>query len=245
MNLRWMAAAAVLLLACRAGAAEAPALTDQKDKVSYSIGMDIGNNLKKQSIEVDPDVLAKGIRDAMSGGDTLLSAEEARETLVALQKELVAKAQARMKELAEKNRKEGEHFLTENKKKEGIVTRPSGLQYEVVAKGSGPSPKETDTVETHYRGTLIDGTEFDSSYDRGQPAVFPVDGVIPGWTEALQLMKVGDKWRIFVPPELAYGERGAGPIGPNATLVFEIELLSIKPPAEEKSPGEEKAPAKP
>lgn len=245
MNLRWIAAAAAMLLACQAGAADPPALTDQKDKVSYSIGMDIGNNLKKQSIEVDPDILARGIRDVMSGKEPLLSAEEARETLGALQKELMAKAQARTKELAEKNRKEGDRFLAENGKKEGVVSLPSGLQYKVLESGSGPSPGKTDTVETNYRGTLVDGTEFDSSYTRGEPAVFPVNGVIPGWTEALQRMKVGDKWRIFVPPDLAYGERGAGPIGPNATLVFEIELLSIKKNEEAAPPGEGKPSGKP
>ncbi len=228
MRLRWVAAVAALFLAGSVGAADAPKLTDQKDKVSYSIGMDIGNNLKRQSIEIDPDLLLQGVKDAMSGGETLLTGEEARETLTALQKELMEKAQERMNQAAANN------------KKEGVVTLPSGLQYKVVTPGDGPSPKETDTVETNYRGTLIDGTEFDSSYKRGQAAVFPVKGVIRGWTEALQLMKVGGKWQLFVPPELAYGEKGAGPIGPNATLIFDVELMSIKEDAGGQPGGQDK-----
>jgi len=241
MKLRWVAAPAVaLLLAGHAGAEDAPKLANQKDKVSYSIGMDIGNNLKRQEIDVDVDLLAKGVKDAVTGGETLLSAEEARETLVALQKTLVEKNQERARQAAEKNRTEGEAFLAGNKTMEGVVSLPSGLQYKVLRSGDGPSPKGTDTVETNYRGTLIDGTEFDSSYKRGQTAVFPVNGVIPGWAEALQLMKVGDKWQLFVPPELAYGERGAGPIGPNSTLIFDVELVSIKTDGEGESPGKEK-----
>lgn len=228
MKLRWVAAAAILLLAGQVGAADAPTLANQKDKVSYSIGMDIGTKLKAQEIDVDPDLLARGIKDVMSGQATLLTPEQARETLGGLQKELAAKAEEHRKEVAEKNKKEGEAFLAANGKKKGVVTLPSGLQYRILKTGTGPSPKKTDTVETQYRGTLIDGTEFDSSYKRGRPAVFPVNGVIAGWTEALQRMKVGGKWRLFIPPELAYGERGAGPIGPNATLVFDVELLSIK-----------------
>ncbi len=236
MKLRWIAAAAALLLVVQAHAEEKKALTDPKDKVSYAIGMDIGNNLKRQSIEVDPDLLAKGLRDAMAGDNTLLTNDEAREALIGLQKELLAKNQERMKQAAVKNKKEGEAFLAENKKKEGVVSLPSGLQYKVLQSGTGPTPKETDTVETNYRGTLIDGTEFDSSYKRGQTAVFPVNGVITGWTEALKLMKVGDKWQLFVPAELAYGERGAGPIGPNSTLIFDVELVSIKENAGGESP---------
>jgi len=241
MKLRWLAAAAAaLLLAGHASAEDTPKLTNQKDKVSYSIGMDIGENLKKQSVDVDIDLLAKGVRDAMAGGETLLSAEEARETLVALQQELREKALERRKQDAEKNKKEGEAFLAENKTKEGVVSLASGLQYKILQSGDGASPKGTDTVETNYRGTLINGEEFDSSYKRGQTAVFPVTGVISGWTEALLLMKVGDKWQLFIPPELAYGERGAGPIGPNSTLIFDIELLSIKSGMAGESSGEEK-----
>lgn len=241
MKPRWLAAvAAVLLLAGHAVAEEAQKLTDHKDKVSYSIGMDVGNNLKRQSIDVNVDLLAKGVKDALAGGETLLSPEETRETLMALQQELREKAIERRKQDAEKNKTEGEAFLAENGKKEGVVTLPSGLQYKILRSGDGMSPKPTDTVETNYRGTLIDGTEFDSSYKRGQPAVFPVNGVIAGWTEALQIMKVGDKWQLFIPPGLAYGERGAGPIGPNATLVFEVELLSIQQEPEGGTAGQEK-----
>ena len=245
MKLRWVAAASALFLAGHAGAADPPKLADQKEKISYSIGIDIGNNLKKQSIEVDADLLAKGVKDAVSGGETLLSPEEVRETLVSLQKELREKGQERLRLAAEKNKKEGEAFLAGNKTKEGVVSLPSGLQYKVLREGTGPSPKETDTIEANYSGTLIDGTEFDSSYKRGQAAVFPVNGVIAGWTEALQLMKVGGKWQLFIPPELAYGERGAGPIEPNSTLIFDVELVSIKPASEGESSDKGKAEGRP
>ncbi|OGP33117.1 MAG: hypothetical protein A2X88_09450 [Deltaproteobacteria bacterium GWC2_65_14] len=232
MNLRWMAALAALLLAATAGAEGTPQgkeLQEKKERVSYSIGMDIGRNLKQQPFEVDPDLLAQGVRDAFAGGKTLLTPEEARQTLADLQKELMEKQQEQVRRIMEKNRKEGEEFLAANKKKKGVVTLPSGLQYKVLKAGSGSSPKLTDTVETNYRGTLIDGTEFDSSYQRGETATFPVSGIIEGWKEALQKMKVGDKWQLFVPAELAYGERGAGrEIGPNQALIFEIELLGIK-----------------
>jgi FKBP-type peptidyl-prolyl cis-trans isomerase FklB len=245
MRFRWLIAAAALLTAVHVSAQEAPKLASQKDKISYSIGMDIGNNLKRQSLDVDADMLARGVKDAMSGGETLLSDEEVRETLAALQQELREKALERRKQDAEKNKMEGEAFLAENGKKEGVISLPSGLQYKVLQSGSGASPKLTDTVETNYRGTFIDGNEFDSSYKRGQTAVFPVNGVIAGWAEALQQMKVGDKWQIFVPPELAYGERGAGPIGPNTTLIFDVELVSIKSDAEGDSSGKEKSAEKP
>jgi FKBP-type peptidyl-prolyl cis-trans isomerase FklB len=191
--------------------------------------MEIGKNFKKQSIDVDPEVLLKGIQHAISGSKALMTDQEVRETLTAFQKERRAKQEEEMRELGEKNRKEGEAFLAANKEKEGVKTLPSGLQYKVIKPGTGKKPKSTDTVTTHYRGTLIDGTEFDSSYKRGQPAIFPVKGVIPGWTEVLQLMEEGAKWQLFVPPNLAYGERGAGhAIGPNATLIFEVELISIQ-----------------
>jgi FKBP-type peptidyl-prolyl cis-trans isomerase FklB len=204
-------------------------LKSQKDKISYIIGMDIGRNLQKGSIDFDPDILAKGIKDALSGGKPLLTEQEIRETTAVFQKQLMAKQEEVAKKLGEKNKKEGEAFLAENKKKEGVKTLPSGLQYKAIKEGTGKKPKITDTVTTHYRGTLIDGIEFDSSYRRGKPASFPVNGVIPGWTEALQLMGEGAKWQLFVPPNLAYGERGAGrDIGPNATLIFEIELISIQ-----------------
>ena len=168
------------------------------------------------------------MKDALSGNKPLLSEKGMDDTIAAFEKEIKAKQEARMKQAAEKNKKEGETYLTENKKKEGIIALPSGLQYKVIKKGSGKKPKPSDTVTTHYKGTLIDGTEFDSSYKRGQPVSFQVGGVIAGWTEALQLMEEGAKWQLFIPSQLAYGERGAGPIGPNATLIFEVELISIQ-----------------
>ncbi len=208
--------------------AEKAELKTHKDKVSYAIGMDMGNSLKRNSIDVDLEMLVKGMRDALSGGKALMTDQEVRETLIAFQKEFQAKQQEKMKALAEKNKKEGDAFLAENKKKEGVKTLPSGLQYKVVAEGKGASPKETDTVTVHYRGTLIDGTEFDSSYKRNEPATFPVNGVIKGWTEALQLMKEGAKWQLFIPANLAYGESGRPGIPPNAVLIFDVELIKIE-----------------
>jgi FKBP-type peptidyl-prolyl cis-trans isomerase FklB len=224
-----MAMCAAVALSGAAFAADAPELKTDKEKLSYSIGMDIGGNLKRGSIEVDPDLLAIGLKDSYVGGKTILTEEEARKTIEEFQKTLMAKQAETMKKLAEKNKGEGEKFLAENGKKEGVKTLPSGLQYKEIAPGTGKSPKATDTVTTHYKGTLIDGTEFDSSYKRGQPATFPVSGVIPGWTEALQSMKEGAKWQLFVPSNLAYGEKGAGrEIGPNAALIFEVELISVQ-----------------
>ena len=229
MRIRTLAAVALLFFAVPALAEEAPSFKDAKEKQSYAIGMDIANNLKRQNVEIDPALLVKGVQDVYGGGKTLLSDEEAREVLTSLQKDLMQKAQAQAQEMAEKNRKEGEAFLGENRKKEGVVTLESGLQYKVIRSGDGPTPKATDTVEVNYRGTLIDGTEFDSSYKRGQPVTFPVNGVIAGWTEALQKMKVGDSWQLFIPSDLAYGQRAVGrDIGPNSTLIFEVELLGIK-----------------
>jgi FKBP-type peptidyl-prolyl cis-trans isomerase FklB len=229
MKLLLTAVLGLILLVSQVSAEEKLVLKEQKDKVSYSIGMNIGNNLKKQSIDVNPDALVSGIKDALSGGKALMTEQEVNDTLMAFQKEMAAKQAESLKELGEKNKKEGEAFLADNKKKEGVITLPSGLQYKIIKEGTGETPKLTDTVTTNYRGTLIDGTEFDSSYRREQPATFPVKGVIAGWTEALQLMKVGSKWQVFIPSNLAYGERGAGrDIGPNATLIFEVELLSIK-----------------
>lgn len=221
---------AILFLAIGCTAEDkAPELKSLNDKVSYSIGLNIGKDFKTQNIEVDPDLLARGIRDALSDGKPLLTEEQIQETIAAFQQERVARQEALTKEVAEKNQKEGEAFLAGNGKKEGVVTLPSGLQYKVIKEGEGKTPQATDTVVVHYRGTLIDGTEFDSSYDRGEPVTFPVNGVIAGWTEALQLMKEGATWQLVIPSALAYGERGAGAvIGPNATLVFEVELISIQ-----------------
>jgi FKBP-type peptidyl-prolyl cis-trans isomerase FklB len=224
-----MAMCAAVALSGAAFAADAPELKGDKERLSYGIGMDIGGNLKRQSVEVDPDLLARGIRDSYGGGKTLLTEDEARQAITNFQQALMAKKAEAMRILAEKNKADGEKFLAENAKKEGVKTLASGLQYKEIAPGTGKSPKSTDTVTTHYKGTLVDGTEFDSSYKRGEPATFPVSGVIPGWTEALQLMKEGAKWQLFVPSGLAYGEQGAGQvIGPNATLIFEVELISIK-----------------
>lgn len=207
----------------------ADALSTPKDKLSYSFGQKIGNSIKQQDTEVNLDVLYKGIKDALSGEKSLLTDEEITQTLTTFQKERMAKQQEAQKIQGEKSLKEGEAFLEANKKKEGVVTLPSGLQYKVITEGKGKKPKATDTVTTHYRGTLLDGTEFDSSYKRKEPATFPLSGVIPGWTEALQLMSEGSKYELFIPAKLAYGERGAGrDIPANATLKFEVELISVK-----------------
>jgi FKBP-type peptidyl-prolyl cis-trans isomerase FklB len=218
------------LAASPAIAAEKQELKTQKDKVSYAIGLDMGNGLKKNDVDVDPDIVAKAIKDILSGNKPLMTEQEAKTTLMDLQKDLQAKQVERNKALGEKNKKEGEAFLAKNKSKDGVKTLPSGLQYKVITEGKGKTPKASDTVTVQYSGTLIDGTEFDSSYKRGQPATFPVGGVIKGWTEALQLMKEGSKWQLFIPSGLAYGEQGTqgGPIGPNAVLIFEVELVSIK-----------------
>jgi FKBP-type peptidyl-prolyl cis-trans isomerase FklB len=224
-----MAMCAAVALSGAAFAADAPELKGDKEKLSYSIGMDIGGNLKRGSVEVDPDMLAKGLKDSYGGGKTLLTEDEARQTLQTAQKALMAKQAEEKLKIGEKNKADGEKFLAENAKKEGVMTLPSGLQFREITPGKGKSPKATDTVTTHYKGTLIDGTEFDSSYKRGEPVSFPVSGVIAGWTEALQLMKEGAKWQLFIPSNLAYGEKGAGrDIGPNATLIFEVELISVK-----------------
>jgi FKBP-type peptidyl-prolyl cis-trans isomerase FklB len=204
-------------------------LTTKKQKVSYALGMNIGSSLHKQPVELDPKILARGLEDAMSGGKTLLTEDEMRSVLTEAQTELKQQMEAKMKEESETNKKAGEAFLAANKTKEGVVALPSGLQYKILTQGNGAKPTLTDTVVCNYRGTLLDGTEFDSSYKRGQPATFPVNGVIKGWTEALQLMPVGSKWQLFVPADLAYGDQARGPeIQPNSTLIFEVELLSIQ-----------------
>jgi FKBP-type peptidyl-prolyl cis-trans isomerases 1 len=207
----------------------APKLVTPKDKFSYALGMNLGNTLHRQSVDVDPAILLRGLKDAIAGGKMALTEEEARAALMEVQNEVRKKQQAQMQQAGEVNKKEGDAFLAANKAKEGVVTLPSGLQYKILTVGSGPKPALSDTVVCNYRGTLINGTEFDSSYKRGQPATFPVNGVIKGWTEALQLMPVGSKWQLFIPSALAYGERGPGPeIGPNSTLIFEVELISIQ-----------------
>jgi FKBP-type peptidyl-prolyl cis-trans isomerase FklB len=222
------AIAGVMLLSGLSYGAEESKFTTQKERISYAIGVQMGNNMKKQGVELDPDIMSRGLKDAFSGGKLLMTEEEMAEAKAAFEKEIADKLREVLKQVAEKNKKEGEAFLRENKKKEGVVALPDGLQYRIIKKGKGPTPKIADTVTANYKGTRVDGTEFDSTYKRGKPVTFPVNGVIKGWTEALQLMKVGSKWQLFIPPELAYGEHAAGPlIGPYSTLVFEMELLSI------------------
>ncbi len=217
------------------GQEKSPQLKDQKDKVSYSIGMNIGFNLSKQKVDINPDILAAGIKDAIAG-KPLLTQDQVKDVMAQFEKDMEQK----QKQAGEKNKTEGAKFLEENKKKPGVKTTASGLQYKVMKEGTGAQPKPTEMVTVNYRGTLIDGTEFDSSYKRGQPASFPVNGVIKGWTEALQLMKVGSKYQVFVPASLAYGERSVSPeLGPNATLIFEVELLDAKPPP---TPGPQGSP---
>ena len=204
-------------------------LKTDKEKLSYAIGMNIGQSMKKDSLDIDPAILSRAIKDAVTGSKPAMTEEEARTIVTAFRTEMVKKQQAEAQKAGEVNKQAGDKFLAENKTKDGVVTLPSGLQYKVIKQGDGPKPTASDTVVTNYRGTLIDGKEFDSSYKRGQPATFPVGQVIKGWTEALQLMPVGSKWQLYIPSNLAYGDRGAGgDIGPNSTLVFDIELLSIQ-----------------
>jgi FKBP-type peptidyl-prolyl cis-trans isomerase FklB len=212
-----------------ASAQDAPAFKTPKDKLSYALGMDLGNQFKRQSVEINPDIFVQALKDVLSGGKLLLTEEQARAAITELQKEMQQKQLAQTAALGEKNKVEGQVFLAKNKNAEGVITLPSGLQYKILKTGEGKKPVLDDTVVCNYRGTLIDGTEFDSSYKRNEPAIFPLKGVIKGWTEALQLMTIGSKWQLFLPPDLAYGERApGGAIGPNATLIFEVELLSIK-----------------
>jgi FKBP-type peptidyl-prolyl cis-trans isomerase FklB len=225
-----LAAGAVLSLS----AAEDPFKTP-KEKISYMLGMTYGKQIKQNDIEVDFDQFLKGLKDAATGGQTLLTEDQAREIYMTFTQELRTKSQDKQKAEGEKNRKAGEVFLAENKKKEGVKVKPITvgtntyeLQYKVVTEGKGKMPATSDTVSTHYRGTLIDGTEFDNSYKRGEPAKFPVTGVIKGWTEALLMMPVGSKWQLFIPSELAYGERGRPSIPGNSTLLFDIELIGIE-----------------
>jgi FKBP-type peptidyl-prolyl cis-trans isomerase FklB len=211
-----------------------PQLKDLKDKVSYSVGLSVGSNFRKQGQDLNPDAVLAGLKDALSGKQPALSEKEMQETMEAWSKQMEDKQKA----VGEKNATDGVKFLAENKSKSGVKTTASGLQYKVIKEGSGAQPKVTDTVTVHYRGTLINGTEFDSSYKRGQPASFPVNGVIKGWTEALQLMKAGSKYQLFIPSSLAYGERAAGAdIAPNSTLIFEVELLDVKQPGGSAAPS--------
>ena len=228
---------AVLLLltyaasACAQGAAapKQPAKPEAlHDKASYAIGLNLGQNLKTQEVPVNLDYLIQGLRDGLGGAAALLGDDDLKATMQSFQQEMMTKQQAKQAVAGEKNKKEADEFLAKNKAKPGVVTTASGLQYEVITEGTGPKPTADDRVTVNYRGTLLDGSQFDSSYDRGQPATFPVSGVIPGWVEAMQLMPVGSKYKLYIPPELAYQERGAGnAIGPNSLLIFEVELLAI------------------
>jgi FKBP-type peptidyl-prolyl cis-trans isomerase FklB len=218
----------------RAAAAPLVLKTD-KEKQSYAMGMNLGMGLHRQGMTLDPALVARGMKDAIAGGKTAMTEEEARAAIQQFQSEVRQKMQATAQEKGETNRKAGQEFLEANKGKPGVVTLPDGLQYKILKEGDGPKPTASDTVTCNYRGTLTDGKEFDSSYKRGQPASFPVSGVIKGWTEALQLMPVGSKWELYIPADLAYGDRGAGPdIGPGETLVFEIDLLGIQSKDEQK-----------
>jgi FKBP-type peptidyl-prolyl cis-trans isomerase FklB len=204
-------------------------LDTSKNRISYTIGVNIGQDFKSQNMDIEPDALLMGLKDALSGKELQLTDEEMVQEVQNFQQEMQARLAAEMEEQASKNKAEGESFLAENAKQEGVVVTESGLQYKILEPGEGEPPGPADLATVHYRGTLIDGTQFDSSYDRGQPATFPVGAVIAGWTEALQLMKPGAKWQLFIPAELAYGERGAGQdIGPNATLLFDVELISVE-----------------
>jgi len=228
MKLKYLTPLAVLAFVAPALADNPAVLKDQRDKASYSIGVKIGADMKANALDLNSEALVTGLQDGISGAKPQLSDKERADSLMAFEQDLQKKEIERLKQLAEKNKKEGAEFLAANKAKEGVKTLPSGLQYKVLADGNGTQPKPTDQVTVNYRGTFLDGTEFDSSYKRGEPITFPVNGVIKA-SEALPLMKTGAKWQLFVPAELAYGEKGAGrAIGPNSTLIFEVELVGIK-----------------
>jgi FKBP-type peptidyl-prolyl cis-trans isomerase len=210
-------------------AQETTALTNPKEKLSYALGLDLGNQLRLQSVGIDPQILFQGLKTGFSGAKALMTETEVRAAIAALQGELAKKQAEATAAQSENNKRVGEAFLASNKAREGVITLPSGLQYKIMTAGTGARPTADDTVVCHYRGTLVDGTEFDSSYKRNQPSTFPVKGVIKGWTEALQLMTVGSKWQLVIPAALAYGETARNNlIGPNSTLVFEVELISIQ-----------------
>ena len=229
MKIAFLPVLALILVACQGNTQEKVQIKTQKDSVSYSIGMNIGGNFKRQSVDVDPAVLNQAIKDMLAGGKTLLTEEQAQDVLAGLQQRMAATQAERTKALGDKNKKDGDAYLAENKKKEGVKTTASGLQYKVLKAGTGPKPTADQTVTVNYKGMLTDGTEIDNSYKRGSPATQSVKGFMKGWTEALQLMPVGSKWQIFIPSDLGYGDRGSGPvIGPGATLIFEVDLHSIQ-----------------
>ncbi|WP_101758776.1 FKBP-type peptidyl-prolyl cis-trans isomerase [Oceanicoccus sp. KOV_DT_Chl] len=227
------AAVSATLVGCNEEQAAAPApttLDTAEQRVSYGMGIGLGQRIKQETFTIDVDAFSQGVKDAVAGGEQLMTQEEIMQEMQLFQERQMAEQQAEMDKVAEQNKADGDAFLAENGAKEGVTTTESGLQYKVITAGTGAKPSAEDTVEVHYAGTLIDGTEFDSSYKRGSTVSFPVGGVIPGWTEALQLMPVGSKWQLFIPSALAYGPggTGGGPIGPNATLIFDVELIAIQ-----------------
>jgi UDP-GlcNAc:undecaprenyl-phosphate/decaprenyl-phosphate GlcNAc-1-phosphate transferase len=225
----WTVGLALGLFACSVGAQEAPAIKTQKDKLSYAIGIEMGKGVKAQGLDIDLTLMFAGLKDAISGAKPLMSDADLNTIITGLQEEIRQKQMQAMEEQASDNKKQGEAFLAENTKKEGVVTLPSGLQYKVITAGQGKKPVESDTVMCNYRGTFLDGTEFDSSAQAGKPVPFEVKSIIPGIKEALLLMPVGSKWQVVIPSNLAYGDHGAANvIGPNATLIFELELVSIQ-----------------
>jgi FKBP-type peptidyl-prolyl cis-trans isomerase FklB len=229
MQRKWILAIGMgLLTTFAAGAQDAPELKTDKDKLSYALGMQFGEGFHKQGIDVDPATFAKAFAEAYAGGKLAMTEDDMRAVLTKAQQDMRAKMAAQQAEKGTKAQQDGEKFLADNKTKEGVVALPSGLQYKILKAGTGEKPTKDDTVVCNYKGTLLDGTEFDASEKHGGPASFPVTGVIAGWTEALQMMQVGSKWQLFIPANLAYGAQGPPDIGPNATLIFEVELVSIK-----------------
>lgn len=228
MKYFYLALLSTVLMAGSCSAEESLNLKDEKARVSYSIGYQVGSDFNRQGLDINSGVLSKGVSDALTDNSPLMTHQEMRTTLTDLQKTAAALQEQRMKAEAEKNMAEGMAYLAENSKKEGIKTLPSGLQYKVITEGSGKAPKAGDSVTVHYRGTLINGTEFDSSYSRGKPAAFKADRVIDGWKEALPLMREGARWQLFIPPELGYGDKRTGSIEPNSTLIFMVELISVE-----------------
>lgn len=228
MKLHLLSLAVISTFSLTAFAAQPAASTmNNTDKISYSIGVDIGHNFKNQEIALNPQMMAQGVKDATTGDKTLMTPKEMQDTLAGFQKELISKRETQLQQIGQKNKAASDAFLAENKTKPGVVTLPDGLQYKIIKEGTGKSPTQNDSVMVNYEGTFIDGKVFDSSYTRGKPVTFPVSQVIPGWTEALKMMKPGAEWMVYVPSTLGYGDRGVGPIGPNQALVFKIELLNI------------------
>jgi FKBP-type peptidyl-prolyl cis-trans isomerase len=229
MKLKWITVLGVLLFAAQVNAAETEVFKTHQEKMSYGLGVDMARNLTRIGIEFDADIVMKGFKDELSGGKLIMTDQDLRAIMSTYYEEVTRKREQAMRSAAEENRKMGEAFLAENKTKDGVVTLPSGLQYKILKAGSGRTPTDADTIECTYRATLVNGTEIDSSERTGQPATFKIRGLIAGWGEALRLMPVGSKWQLFIPPELAYGERGAARnIGPNTTVILEVELIAIK-----------------